>query len=245
VAFDIGEGRPAGLVSLQVAGPLGAQAQQALGLGVEGAADEIEVQAVLDGLRLRTLLNVIRGPPVPPSPGSRITRSDVESSATCRPRTSAQNLATAGASAQSIAIATSELLISAFPFTNGRRLCGRPEGLARIARGLTCRKEGGRDPAPFPPAPGSDGGPAAVSGDDRAGDIAGLRGGEEGDHGGDLAGLGGPGQQSRGAECLDAGGGGSVGQDRPGSDGIDRIPEGLNSAAQERVIAARVALVAL
>jgi hypothetical protein len=94
-------------------------------------------------------------------------------------------------------------------------------------------------------APGSDGGPAAVSGDDRAGDIAGLRGGEEGDHGGDLAGLGGPGQQSRGAECLDAGGGGSVGQDRPGSDGIDRIPEGLNSAAQERVIAARVALVAL
>jgi hypothetical protein len=48
VAFDVGEGRPAGLVSLQVAEPLGAQAQQAHGLGIEGVADEIEVEAVLD-----------------------------------------------------------------------------------------------------------------------------------------------------------------------------------------------------
>jgi hypothetical protein len=40
-------------VSLGVAEPVGAHAQQALGLGVEGVADEIEVQAVLDGLRLR------------------------------------------------------------------------------------------------------------------------------------------------------------------------------------------------
>ena len=39
-----------------VAEPLGAQAQQALGLGVEGVADEVEVQAVLDGLRLRHLV---------------------------------------------------------------------------------------------------------------------------------------------------------------------------------------------
>src|ERR1700732_5086244 len=37
VAFDVGEGRPAGLVGLQVAEPPGAQAQQALGLGLEGA----------------------------------------------------------------------------------------------------------------------------------------------------------------------------------------------------------------
>ena len=92
--------------------------------------------------------------------------------------------------------------------------------------------------------PGSDGGTATVSGDDRAGDVAGLGRGEEGDHAGDLVGLGGPAQQGRGAECLGAGGGGSVGQDRPGSDGIDPEPAGLNSAAQERVIAARVALVA-
>src|SRR5260370_32516390 len=45
VAFDVGEGRPAGLVPLQVAEPVGAQAQQALGLGLEGVADQIEVQA--------------------------------------------------------------------------------------------------------------------------------------------------------------------------------------------------------
>ncbi len=62
--------------------------------------------------------------------------------------------------------------------------------------------------------PGSDGGTAAVSGDDRAGDVAGLGRGEEGDHAGDLAGVGGPGQQGRGAEGLDAFGGGSVGPDR-------------------------------
>jgi hypothetical protein len=45
-----------GLVSLDVAEPLGAQAQQALGLGVEGIADDVKVQAVLDGLRLRHLV---------------------------------------------------------------------------------------------------------------------------------------------------------------------------------------------
>ncbi len=47
--------------------------------------------------------------------------------------------------------------------------------------------------------PGSDGGTAAVSGDDRAGDVAGFGRGEEGDHAGELAGLSGPGQQGRGA----------------------------------------------
>ena len=56
VAFDVGEGRPAELVSLDVAEPLGAQAQQSFGLGVEGVADDVEVQAVLDGLRLRHLI---------------------------------------------------------------------------------------------------------------------------------------------------------------------------------------------
>jgi hypothetical protein len=38
VAFDVGEGRPAGLVSPQVAEPVGTRAQQAFGLGVEGIA---------------------------------------------------------------------------------------------------------------------------------------------------------------------------------------------------------------
>src|ERR1700720_2877452 len=56
VAFDVGEGRPAGLICLPVAEPAGAQAQQALGLGFEGVGDEVEVEAVLDGLRLRHLV---------------------------------------------------------------------------------------------------------------------------------------------------------------------------------------------
>jgi hypothetical protein len=57
----------------------------------------------------------------------------------------------------------------------------------------------------IPLPPGLDGGTAAVGGDDRPGDVAGLGRGEEGDDPGDLAGLGGPGQQGRGAEGLDAG----------------------------------------
>src|SRR5580700_6528536 len=136
-----------------------------------------------------TLLNVIRGPLASPSPGSRTACSEVESSATLRPRTSAQNRARAGASAQSKVTAKSELVMTDFSLSRA--------------------------------APGSDGGAAAVGGDDRAGDVAGFRGGEEGDDPGDLAGLGGPGQQGRGAEGRDAVGGGPVGQDRPGSDGVD------------------------
>jgi len=59
---------------------------------------------------------------------------------------------------------------------------------------------GGGDPAWFPPGPGSDGGAAAVGGEDRAGDVAGLGRGEEGDDLGDLARLGGTGEQGRGSE---------------------------------------------
>src|ERR1700722_12225699 len=56
VAFDVGEGRPPVLTGLQVAEPAGAQAQQALGLGPEGVADEVEVEAVLDDFRFRDLV---------------------------------------------------------------------------------------------------------------------------------------------------------------------------------------------
>src|SRR6266487_5130175 len=73
-------------------------------------------------------------------------------------------------------------------------------------------------------APGSDGGAPAVGGDDRAGDIAGLRGREEGDDLGDLGGLGGTGEQGRGAEGLDAFGRGPGGQHWSGSDRIDPDP---------------------
>jgi hypothetical protein len=91
----------------------------------------------------------------------------------------------------------------------------------------------------------SDGGAAAVGGDDRAGDVAGLGGGEEGDETGDLAGLGGPGQQGRGPEGLDALAGRPPVRTGPAATALTRTPKGVNSAAQERVIAARVALVAL
>ena len=43
-------------MSLDVAEPAGAQAQQSLGLGGEGIGDDVEVQAVLDGRRLRHLV---------------------------------------------------------------------------------------------------------------------------------------------------------------------------------------------
>src|SRR5579864_4500503 len=141
-----------------------------------------------------TWLNAMRGPLGSPSPGSRTACSDVGSSATCRPRISAQNRARAAASAQSKVTANSALLTA----------------------GISCHESGSAVRAA-----GSDGSAAAVDGDDRAGDVAGLRGGEEGDHAGDLGGLSGPGQQGRGAQCLDAVGGSSAGQDRPGSDGID------------------------
>src|SRR5260370_10355028 len=111
-----------------------------------------------------TRLNVIRGPLLPPSPASRTACSEVEPSVTCHPRTSAQNRATAAASAQSKVTANSELL-TAGVLSQASVGCGQP---------------------------GSDGGTAAVTGADHAGDVAGLRRGEDGDHAGDLAGLGGP-----------------------------------------------------
>src|SRR5260221_62774 len=52
VAFDVGEGRPAGRGALEVAEPSGAKILEALGLGLEGVADQVKVEAVLDDLRL-------------------------------------------------------------------------------------------------------------------------------------------------------------------------------------------------
>src|SRR5258708_20607744 len=52
VAFDVGEGRPAGRGALEVAEPSGAKILEALGLGLEGVADQVKVEAVLDHLRL-------------------------------------------------------------------------------------------------------------------------------------------------------------------------------------------------
>ena len=52
VALDISEGGPAGLADGHLVELLRTQAQQALGLGLEGVADDIEVDAVLDDLRL-------------------------------------------------------------------------------------------------------------------------------------------------------------------------------------------------
>src|SRR5690348_6283179 len=148
------------------------------------------------------------------SPGSRTARSEVGSSATWRPSTSAQNPARVAASAQSKVTARSELLKVGTPFREASAM----RAYGRMWRG----PRGGVAAGP----PGSDGGAAAVGGDDRAGDVAGLRGREEGDDFGDLGGLGGPGEQGGGAESLDAVGRGSRGQDRPGGDGIDPDPSG-------------------
>jgi hypothetical protein len=70
-----------------VAEPAGAQAQQALGLGVEGMADDVEVQTVLVGLRLRHLVERHAWPA-----GIAVAREQDRmlgsgSSATWRPRT--------------------------------------------------------------------------------------------------------------------------------------------------------------
>src|SRR5690348_15928289 len=118
------------------------------------------------------------------SPGSRTARSDVGSSATWRPSTSAQNPARVAASAQSKVTARSELLKVGIPLSRGVGYASVREDVARTTWRRSRRASGG-----------SDGGTAAVGSDDRAGDVAGLGRGEEGDHAGDLAGLGGPGQQ--------------------------------------------------
>src|SRR3984885_4135962 len=60
VAFDVGKGCPAGSDALDVAQPVGAEAQQAPGFGVEGIGDEVEGEAVLDGLGLWYLLECDR-----------------------------------------------------------------------------------------------------------------------------------------------------------------------------------------
>ena len=60
VAFDVSKGCPAGSDALNVAQPVGAEAQHAPGFGVEGIGDEVEVEAVLDGLGLWYLLECDR-----------------------------------------------------------------------------------------------------------------------------------------------------------------------------------------
>jgi len=140
-----------GTCLLQVAEPVGAQAQQAVGLGVEGVADEIEVHAVLDGLRLRHLGERDTRPAGVPSPASRTACSAVELSATCRPRTSAQNRATVAASEQSKVTSNSELLTVGIPFAR-RRLCERTarSDVDRVAAHVPEEMAAG-DPAPFLP----------------------------------------------------------------------------------------------
>jgi hypothetical protein len=201
---------------------VGAQAQQALGLGAERVADEIEVHAVLDALRLRHLAERDTRPAGAPVAGEqdRVLGSRVFSN--LPPEDISPEPARVAASAQSKVTANSELLTVGIPFAGVGCVSVR-QGLAWTAWRLTYRRKWRPGSGGVPAGqPGSDGGAAAVGaaavgGDDRAGDVAGLGRGEEGD----LAGLGGPGQQGRGAEGLDAVGGGPAGQDRSGGDGID------------------------
>src|SRR5260221_14167314 len=70
----------------------------------------------------------------------------------------------------------------------------------------------------------SDGGTAAVGGEDCAGDVAGLRRGEEDDNLGDLTGPRGAGQQGGGAEGFDAVGRRAGSKDRSRSEGNRTAP---------------------
>ena len=56
VAFDIGEGRPAGADALEVAELLRTEDHEAHGLGVQVVGDEVEVESLLRALRLGHLV---------------------------------------------------------------------------------------------------------------------------------------------------------------------------------------------
>src|SRR6202035_1506435 len=56
VAFDVGEGRPARLPTLDVAEFLSPEADQALVLGAEAFSNEVEVETILDNLLLGHLV---------------------------------------------------------------------------------------------------------------------------------------------------------------------------------------------
>src|SRR6202023_3437503 len=71
-----------------------------------------------------------------------------------------------------------------------------------------------------------DGRAAAVSGQDRAGDVAGLRRGEEADQPGDLLRAGGAAHRGGGTEGGGALGNRTVGVDRAGRDRVDPHPAG-------------------
>src|SRR6266851_2920994 len=88
----------------------------------------------------------------------------------------------------------------ALPFTSSAGCAGARKGPGKTTwrPSRKGRRQRSRVVAAWPP--GSYGGAPAVGGDDRAGDVAGPRGGEEGDDLGDLAGLGGAGEQGGGAE---------------------------------------------
>ena len=89
-----------------------------------------------------------------------------------------------------------------------------------------------------------DRGTAAVGGEDRTGQVAGLVGGQEGDDLGDLADFGGPPEEGGLAETLDQVGLLRSAVDRSGGDRVDPNALGLYSAAHERAIEAIAALVA-
>src|SRR5580698_1450844 len=93
-------------------------------------------------------------------------------------------------------------------------------------------------------APWSDGSPAAVCGDDRAGYVAGLGRGQEDDHVGDLVGLGDPRHDGRGANGLGTSSAWMGVYTGPDATALTRTPAGLYSAAQERVMESSAALVA-
>ena len=140
VAFDVGEGRPPELVSPDVASLWAPRLSRRSVSASKVSLMTSRCRRFLTVFGSGTLLNVIRGPLASPSARSRTACSEVESPATWRPKTSAQNRARAAASAQSKVTANSELLKVGVPFAR-RRLCER--SAARILR-HSCRADGVR-----------------------------------------------------------------------------------------------------
>jgi hypothetical protein len=130
---------------------VGAHAQQVVGLGVERVADEIEVHAVLDGLRLRHLGERDTRPAGVPLAGEqdRVLGSRVFGN--LPPEDIDPEPGQVAASEQSKVTANSELLTVGIPFAR-RRLCERTarSGVDRVAAHVPEEMAAG-DPAPFLP----------------------------------------------------------------------------------------------
>src|SRR6266516_2889950 len=149
---------------------MSAQTQQALTLAVEGVADEVEVETVLDDLRLRHFVEYETWPVDVPAAGeqhralgSAAFRNLPPEDIGPEPGQGSGVGAVNGDCEQRVVHGWHHLSRGGLGCAGARK---GPGG----SRGGCAGRGGGRDPAAFPPGrPGSDGGAAAVGGEDRTG----------------------------------------------------------------------------